>query len=104
MNDTNPYIESISVNLFDGLFSGEIKFINGLNILGGENGTGKTRLINQLKGGGNRKFFNDKQTNRIVVFNPLRNAEKRTQEEIAQRLRSQDLSLKKINEALLRRP
>ncbi len=100
MNDVNPYIESILVNLFDGVFSGEIKFTNGLNILSGENGTGKTRLINQLKGGGNRKFFESKETSRIVVFNPLRNAEKRTQEQIVQRLRSQDLSLKKINEAL----
>jgi len=100
MNETNPYIESIAVNLFGGIFNQEIKLTNGLNILSGENGTGKTQLINQLKAGSNRKFYNGKNTNNIVVFNPLRNAEKRTQEQIAQRLRSQDLSLKKINETL----
>lgn len=100
MSNTNPYIESISVNLFNGIFDAEIKFNNGLNILSGENGTGKTMVIHQLKSGGNKKFFNDITTDKIVVFNPLRNAEKRTQEQIVQRLRSQDLSLKKINDAL----
>lgn len=99
MQQNNSFIESVSINLFNGLFNTEIKFHNGLNIIGGENGTGKTQLIQQLKNG-NRKFFNDIPTDRIVVFNPLRNAEKRTQEQIVQNLRSQDMSLKKINEAL----
>jgi predicted ATP-dependent endonuclease of OLD family len=99
MEQNNPFIESISVNLFGGIFNSEIKFQNGLNIISGENGTGKTQLIQQLKSGA-KKFFEDKHTDRIVVFNPLRNAEKRTQEQIVQRLRSQDLSLKRINELL----
>jgi len=97
---TNPFIESISINLFNGIFNSGIKFQNGLNIISGENGTGKTHLINQLKSSSTQKFFENRNTNRIVVFNPLRNAEKRTQEQIVQRLRSQDLSLKKINDLL----
>lgn len=100
MDKTNSYIESISVNLFNGVFNSEIKFKNGLNLISGENGTGKTQLIKQLKSSEDRKFFSDILTNRIVVFNPLRNAEKKTQEEIVQKLRSQDMSIKKINEAL----
>ncbi len=100
MSNTNPHIQSIFVNLFNGIFNAEIKFNNGLNILSGENGTGKTMVIQQLKSGGNKKFFNDITTDKIVVFNPLRNAEKRTQEQILQRLRSQDLNIKKINDAL----
>lgn len=100
MDKTNPYIELMSVNLFNGIFNTDIKFCNGLNILSGENGTGKTTVIQQLKGSGNKKFFSDITTDKIVVFNPLRNAEKRTQEQILQRLRSQDLNLKKINDAL----
>ncbi|MBI4097580.1 MAG: AAA family ATPase [Candidatus Levybacteria bacterium] len=100
MNQEIPFIESIIVDLFEGLFNTEVKFNNGLNIVGGENGTGKTQLIQLLKNSPTRKFFNDISTERIVVFNPLRNAERRTQEQIVQNLRSQDLSIKKINEAL----
>ncbi len=97
---TNPFIESISVNLFNGIFNSEIRFQDGLNIISGENGTGKTQLIQRLKNDAGRKFIHNKPSDRIVAFNPLRNAEKRTQEQIVQRLRSQDLSLKKINDAL----
>ncbi len=97
---TNPFIESISVNLFNGIFNSEVRFQNGLNIISGENGTGKTQLIQRLKNDAGRKFIDNKPSDRIVVFNPLRNAEKRTQEQIVQRLRSQDLNLKKINDAL----
>ncbi len=38
MDKINPFIESISVNLFGGLFNTEVKFNNGLNVIGGENG------------------------------------------------------------------
>jgi predicted ATPase len=96
---SNPYINSVSVNLFKGIFNSEIAFTNGLNIISGENGTGKTQLISQLRSGA-RTFNENNTTNNIVVFNPLRNAEKKTQEQIRQKLRSQDLSIKKINKAL----
>jgi predicted ATPase len=96
----NPFIESVSINLFDGIFNSEVRFRNGLNIISGENGTGKTQLIQRLKSGSTKKFFGNRNTDRVVVFNPLRNAEKITQEQIVQRLRSQDLNLRKINDAL----
>lgn len=100
MQQDSPFIESVVVNLFGGIFNTGIKFNNGLNIIGGENGTGKTQLIQLLKNSGERKFFGGIPTDRIVVFNPLRNAEKRTQEQIVQVLRSQDLSIRKINDSL----
>jgi ABC-type multidrug transport system ATPase subunit len=101
MSVNNPFIESIFINLFNGIFNVEISFDNKLNIISGENGTGKTQLIQQLKNNNpNRKFYNNQQTDRIVVFNPLRNAEKRTQEQIFQKLRQQDVGIKKVNEAL----
>jgi len=95
----NPYIQSIAINLFGGIFNNKIKFQNGLNIISGENGTGKTQVIQRLKNGEGRIFSEDNETSRIVVFNPLRNAEKNTQEQIFQSLRSRNLSIKKINEA-----
>lgn len=98
MIEASPYIESIFINIFDGKFNSEIKFKAGLNIISGVNGTGKTQLIQLLKSSDTRKFFNEVVTDRVVVFNPLRNAEKKTQEEIRQKLRSQDLNTKKIND------
>lgn len=97
--EPSPYIESIIINIFDGKFNSEIKFKAGLNIISGVNGTGKTQVIQQLKSSNTRKFFNEVSTERVVVFNPLRNAEKKTQEEIRQKLRAQDLNTKKVNDA-----
>lgn len=99
VSKANPYIQSIPINLFGGIFNSEILFQNGLNILSGENGTGKTSVINLLKSDTNKIFFENNPTSRIVVFNPLRNAEKNTQEQIFQSLRAQNLSLKTLNEA-----
>ncbi|MCZ6680864.1 MAG: AAA family ATPase [Candidatus Poribacteria bacterium] len=96
----HPYIQHISIDLFDGIFQSTIEFQPGLNIISGENGTGKTQVINQLKGSPTRKFARDVTTDRIVVFNPLRNAEKRTQEDIVQNLRTQNVSIQKINVAM----
>ena len=52
MSNTNPYITKLkSINLLNGLLTGEITFQNGLNIVSGENGTGKTKLLQLIKEG-----------------------------------------------------
>lgn len=43
------YIEKISLNIFDGRFNEEIHFKDGLNLISGENGTGKTNLLTLLQ-------------------------------------------------------
>ena len=100
MTQNNTYIESIPINLFNGILNSELSFANGLNIISGENGTGKTQIIQQLKSSGNKKFHNEKPTDKIVVFNPLRNSEKKTKEQVAEKLKSQGMSRRQINEAL----
>ena len=69
MINANPYITKLkNINLFSGLLAGEMSFRNGLNIISGENGTGKTKLLNLIKTG-EREYING-NSNRIVIFNP----------------------------------
>ena len=75
MSNANPYIIKLkNINLLSGLLIGEMSFQNGLNIVSGENGTGKTKLLQLIKMG--TKEYANSNTNRIVIFNPKRNAEK----------------------------
>lgn len=99
MSNTNPYITKLkSINLLSGLLTGEMSFKNGLNIVSGENGTGKTKLLQLIKTG--TKEYENGNPNRIVIFNPKRNAEKQNLEHFANKLRSQNLDSKKINDTL----
>ena len=45
----NLFIEKVRISQFGGVFDQEINFTNGLNIISGENGTGKTRLLTAMK-------------------------------------------------------
>lgn len=99
MSNPNPYITKLkNINLLSGLLTGEIAFQNGLNIVSGENGTGKTKLLQLIKTG--TKEYANGNSNRIVIFNPKRNAEKQNLEHFANKLRSQNLDSKKINDTL----
>jgi len=96
----NPYISKFAnINLMEGSFIGEILFSNGLNIISGENGTGKTKLLQKIKGG-QKEFGDNIATDKIVAFSPKRNADKINLNEFARKLKNQGLNKKKINETL----
>lgn len=99
MPSTNPYITKLkSINLLNGMLTGEMDFKNGLNIISGENGTGKTKLLQLIKTG--TKEYANGTPDKLVIFNPKRNAEKQNLEHFANKLRSQNLDSKKINDTL----
>lgn len=88
------YISKIQVNLFDGLFQEEILFEKGLNIIAGENGTGKTRLLGLLKSQGllAQSVNGNSQASQIKVlaFSPKRNSERKTVESAFQEVIQQN--------------
>jgi len=42
-------IQYVNINEFDGRFSAKVQLQKGLNIIAGENGTGKTRFLLKIK-------------------------------------------------------
>lgn len=97
---SNSFIKKVqNINLLDGHFTGEIELKNGLNIIGGENGTGKTRLLEFIKSGS--KVFEGDSTTKLAHFNPKRNAEKNTIDHFVQKLRRDGTSQEKIAANLL---
>ncbi len=46
-----PIVKAANVTLMNGRFATSFEFSAGLNILSGEDGTGKTQLIKSIKGG-----------------------------------------------------
>lgn len=106
----NNYVKSIQVNILD-LLIGTINFEPGLNILSGENGTLKTKLLqtirSQLPSAGMGMPYNAPAhiaTNQLVTSNPAqqlrmqaispkRNTERRNIESIIQYLRSQNQTI-----------
>lgn len=94
----NRYIENITVNLFDGRFAQEIHFKNGLNLISGENGTGKTNLLITLKTSGNSAPDAQGavvQSGNMSVFaiSPKRNSERKTVESAFNYLKQQNRKL-----------
>lgn len=87
----NPYIDYVPINLFDGIFAETIHFESGLNILSGENGTGKTQALRVIKGGD--PHSSDGRPLRIIAFSPKRNTERKNVEKIFNELRQQNRAL-----------
>jgi len=105
----NNYVKSVDVNILN-LLVGKINFIPGLNILSGENGTLKTRLLQTIRGLGPRLGspigapISDTASNQLVLSNPAeevrmqaispkRNTERRSVESIVKFLHSQNQSI-----------
>lgn len=80
------YIKEFQVNLLDGILNGVIYFQEGFNILSGENGTLKTKLLKKIK----EKLH---EQHRIQAISPKRNMERRSNEQIIQHLRQQGRNL-----------
>ncbi len=80
------HIVSASVDIFNGLLHGTIQFYPGLNIISGENGTLKTRLLQSLRSGGITSAILG-QPLRMQAISPKRNSERRAVESILQAFR-----------------
>lgn len=83
-NVNQNFIQTVTVNLFNGIFSQSINFKNGLNLIAGANGTGKTQLLMHILGNRNNGKVTFKHSERkkdIAAFSPKRNAEKRSIEQ-----------------------
>jgi len=91
----NIYIKSVPVNLFSGVFNTVINFNNGLNIISGINGTGKTQLLQLLKNNtgiisdANKKYADLS----IFAISPKRNTEKQVIDNIYQQVRTQNKNI-----------
>jgi len=101
----NPYIKSIPVNLFSGIFNTTVHFINGLNLISGVNGTGKTEVLKLLKtdqaiieSGDSGKT----KVSELDVFpiSPKRNTEKKAIDAITQEIRTHNKSTKTFEDAI----
>lgn len=84
-------IEEINLNLYGGTFQYIMKFTAGLNIIAGENGTGKTKLLQQLKTlSGCLVSDNQTNTNTIIAISPKRNSQRKEIETVFQEYRQQN--------------
>jgi predicted ATPase len=88
----NPYIEKIKIKIFDDKFEQEIHFKNGLNLISGENGTGKTNLLTLLKTEGESAPNESGGTTRssnfsVLAISPKRNSERKSVEDALSYLR-----------------
>lgn len=86
------FIKQANLTILNGTLAGTMQFLPGLNLIGGENGTFKTKLLQQLRGGAT--VANLPQTPlRIQSINPKRNSERRAAEQIWQQFRQQNRTL-----------
>jgi predicted ATPase len=91
----NNYIKSIQVNLLN-LLTETIDFRAGLNILSGENGTLKTKLLQTVRSG-NQMTPNDPRSGvKMQAISPKRNSERRNIEAILHFIRSQNQTISSV--------
>lgn len=86
--------ELVNVNEFNGAISYTIMLKRGMNIIAGENGTGKTRLLHAIKSGDGTSAFDSKSFNsrRVFAINPKRNSERHELNQIVQQMRRNNKS------------
>jgi AAA domain, putative AbiEii toxin, Type IV TA system len=87
------HIRSAQVNILDGVLSSSIEFDPGLNILCGENGTLKTKLLQKLRSFEQTTFSEPGVSVRVLAISPKRNAERRNIEAIIRFLRSNNRTI-----------
>jgi predicted ATP-dependent endonuclease of OLD family len=106
------YIQKASLNLIENIFWGqELEFTPGLNLICGENGTGKTRALISLKSqpglngnifGGKVPFTNPNDiTGRILAISPKRNSDKVAVQNFISRIRNENKKLEQLAAELI---
>ncbi|MEK7516955.1 MAG: AAA family ATPase [Patescibacteria group bacterium] len=96
----NLFVEKIKISQFGGIFDQEVSFTNGLNIISGENGTGKTRLLTAIKvdsvlAANSQGLINGNQT-KILAFSPKRNSQRKTVENALTEFRQQNKRIESL--------
>lgn len=83
------YIKRIRPNLLGGNFTTPIDFEPGLNLLSGENGTGKTKLLSAIQQRQNLEVSDEASSDslKILSISPKRNAERKNIETILNEIR-----------------
>lgn len=88
-------VKFIEINEFGGSLRFKINFNIGLNIISGENGTGKTRLLQAIKSGNpGLETFSESSYNseKTYAINPKRNSQRREVNQIIQQIRRDNRS------------
>lgn len=83
------HIVRAELDIYSGVLRGTMEFTPGLNIISGENGTLKTRILQALKGGAAKPMDPSRSLN-IQAISPKRNSERRAAEGILQYFRQQN--------------
>jgi predicted ATPase len=86
------YVQKANLNILNGILLGSMEFKAGLNIISGENGTLKTRLLQSLKQGAAIAADINMPLN-IQAISPKRNSERRQAQAIIQMFRQQNRTL-----------
>jgi len=89
----SEFIDIAQVNILNGVLKAAIPFKPRLNIISGENGTLKTKLLQELKAGRFRPTTGSTAMPRILAISPKRNSERRAVEQIFQRMRQENRTL-----------
>lgn len=87
------FIKQVQLNVLNGTLAGTMQFAPGLNLIGGENGTLKTKLLQQLRNPGFTVTNLPQKALRIQTVNPKRNSERRAADQILQQFRQQNRTL-----------
>lgn len=90
----NNFITSADINILDGIMSCSIPFNNGLNILSGENGTFKTKLLSAIKDGKTNVSHTGSPPD-VLAYSPKRNSERKNIETIFNDVRQHNRMLSK---------
>jgi hypothetical protein len=90
------YIESLDVGIPFAPLTGQMMFQQGLNLLSGENGTFKTKLLQQLRSATGVTWRDEpgtQPTHRVQAISPRRNAQRREVEQVLNEVRQNDTKL-----------
>ncbi len=95
------FISSVKPNLLSGAFNAQIDFNPNLNLLSGENGTGKTQLLASIKNKAGIDVEGGEPNNiNILVFSPKRNAERKNTDQLLAEIRQKDKRLDRVVEQI----
>lgn len=90
MHSSKSKVKSIQVNQYEDKFQYKLDFNEHLNIICGENGTGKTKLLQAIKHSQGIEFFDANKPPQIFALNPKRNSQRAEIQQVLQQMRQQN--------------